>query len=135
MVSVSLDRKPRRVGIVSYPICPTGKSLAIPEISYPALRAKIFRFRRRANQWFDSARLTQERGGSRSSRTLWWDAVDAGAMTDERGSSGRRSRVVLLSSALFGTHEMRETLARQALMKFIPTKKKVHPNRAGPDRT
>jgi hypothetical protein len=35
----------------------------------PARFAKIFRFRRRANQWFDSARLTQTRGGSRSSRT------------------------------------------------------------------
>src|SRR3984893_1569061 len=65
------------------------------ETPCPAPREKIFRFRRRANQWFDSARLTQMRGGSRSSRTLRWDAVDAGAAADERGSSGRRSRVVL----------------------------------------
>ena len=36
------------------------------------------------------------RGGSRSSRTLRWDAVDAGAATDERGSGGRRRRVVLM---------------------------------------
>ena len=42
-----------------------------------------------------SARLTRERGGSRSSRTLRWDAVDAGVATDERNSSGRRRRVVL----------------------------------------
>src|SRR6266702_4677993 len=33
-------------------------------------RAKIFRFRRRANHWFNSACLTRMRGGSRSSRTL-----------------------------------------------------------------
>ena len=74
---------------------PTGKSLPGFRNPCPAPRAKIFRFRRRANQWFESARLTQERGGSRSSRTLRWDAVDARATTDECGASGRRSRVVL----------------------------------------
>ena len=65
------------------------------ETPCPAPRAKIFRLTRRVNQWFESARLTQERGGSRSSRTLRWDAVDARATTDVRGSSGRRNRVVL----------------------------------------
>jgi hypothetical protein len=35
----------------------------------PPPRAKIFRFRRRANQWFDSACPTPQRGVSRSSRT------------------------------------------------------------------
>jgi hypothetical protein len=35
------------------------------------------------------------RGGSRSSRTLRWDAVDAGRATDERARGGRRRRVVL----------------------------------------
>src|ERR1700737_3611308 len=72
-------------------IDPTGKS---PKVCPPP-RAKIFRLTRRANHCLNSARLTQERGGSRSSRTLRWDAVDAGVTTDERGSSGRRSRVVL----------------------------------------
>ncbi len=35
------------------------------------------------------------RGGSRSSRTLRWNAVDAAAARDERCCCGRRSRVVL----------------------------------------
>ena len=35
------------------------------------------------------------RGGSRSSRTLRWDAVDAERATDERARGGRRSCVVL----------------------------------------
>jgi hypothetical protein len=48
------------------PIDPSGKS---PKICPPP-RAKIFRLTCRANQWFDSARLTRKRGGSRSSRTL-----------------------------------------------------------------
>jgi hypothetical protein len=47
------------------PECPTGKSAKV----CPALPIKIFRLTRRANQWFNSARLTQMRGGSRSSRT------------------------------------------------------------------
>ncbi len=61
----------------------------------PALSIKIFRFRRRANQWFLSARLTQEEGRCATSRNARWDAVDATATTDERGFGGRRSRVVL----------------------------------------
>ena len=69
--------------------------LPILETRCPSPRAKIFRLTRRANHCFSSARLTRERGGSRSSRTLRWDAVDAGVATDERDSSGRRSRVVL----------------------------------------
>jgi len=58
------------------------------------LRAKIFRSRRRANQWFNSARLTR-RGAIAIVTNVRWDAVDAGAATDECGSSVRRSRVVL----------------------------------------
>jgi len=73
------------------PIGTTGKS---PKVC-PSLRAKIFRLSRRANQQHNSARLTRERGGSRSSRTLRWDAVDAVVPTDERRRRGRRSRVVL----------------------------------------
>jgi hypothetical protein len=57
--------------------------------SCQAPRAKIFRLTRRANHLYDSAHLTRERGGSRSSRTLRWDAVDARVATDERNSSGR----------------------------------------------
>ncbi|SRR5258705_372063 len=43
----------------------TGKSVK----TCPAIRAKIFRLTCRANQRHNSARLTQLRGGSRSSRT------------------------------------------------------------------
>ena len=49
----------------------TGKS---PKIC-TALARKILRLTCRANQWCNSARLTQMRGGSRSSRTrggMWW---------------------------------------------------------------
>jgi len=42
-----------------------------------------------------SPRLIRMRGGSRSSRTLRWDAVDAERATDERSRGGRRRRVVL----------------------------------------
>jgi hypothetical protein len=51
--------------------CRLSKSLVQP------LAQKYFASPRRANQGHNSARLTQERGGSRSSRTLRWDAVDA----------------------------------------------------------
>ncbi len=61
----------------------------------PSPFAKIFRLTRRANQRHSFARLTRERGGSRSSRTLRWDAVDADGAKDERAIRGRRSRVVL----------------------------------------
>src|ERR1700730_8793867 len=70
---------------------PTGKS---PKVC-PAPRAKIFRLTRRANHRFKSARLTQERGGARSSGTLRWDAVDVMRAQDERADGVRRSRVVL----------------------------------------
>jgi len=70
---------------------PTGKSLK----TCPALSEKIFRFPRRANQWPLSARLIRMRGGSRSSRTLRWDAVDADAPLTNGVDCGRRSRVVL----------------------------------------
>jgi len=90
------------------PDCPTGKS---PK-TCPALPRKIFRFCRRANQWFLSARLTQMRGGSRSSRTrggmrwtrkprltsvvdadgevVWSWRPDAGVKFVRRNSCGRR---------------------------------------------
>src|SRR5665647_2851447 len=61
----------------------------------PSPSAKIFRLTRRANHLYGSARLIRMRGGSRSSRTLRWDAVDAKRARDERARGGRRSRVVL----------------------------------------
>jgi len=65
----------------------------------PAPPAKIFRLTRRANHLYSSARLTRERGGSRVVTNARWDAVDAKVATDERDSSGRRSRVVLAPDA------------------------------------
>jgi hypothetical protein len=38
---------------------------------------KIFRFRRRANQWFLSARLTRQEGRLAIVTNVRWDAVDA----------------------------------------------------------
>jgi hypothetical protein len=68
----------RRYVFENRPICPTGKSLADYQnpLVQPLLQ-KYFASPRGANQGHNSARLTQERGGSRSSRTLRWDAVDA----------------------------------------------------------
>src|SRR5665647_1784065 len=57
-------------------------------------RAK-FRLTCRAKQEHGFGRLIRMRGGSRSSRTLRWDAVDAWLAADERKRRGRRSRVVL----------------------------------------
>jgi hypothetical protein len=50
------------------------------DLGRPVPVEEILRFPRRANQWLNSARLTRMRGGSRSSRTLRWDAVDADAL-------------------------------------------------------
>jgi hypothetical protein len=50
--------------------------------------AKIFRWWRRANQWFDSARLTREGADRESSRTVRWDAMDATA-SGAQGIAGR----------------------------------------------
>jgi hypothetical protein len=47
-----------------------------------------------------------ERGGSRVVTNVRWDAVDAKVATDERGSSGRRSRVVLAPDAGLSFAEM-----------------------------
>jgi hypothetical protein len=49
----------------------------IAEEACPALPQKIFRFTRRANQWFVSARLTQEEGRLAIVTNVRWDAVDA----------------------------------------------------------
>jgi hypothetical protein len=61
-------------------IDPTGKSLLIFRSHVkPQNRkeSKIFRFRRRANQWFDSARLTRQEGRIAIVTNVRWDAVDA----------------------------------------------------------
>jgi hypothetical protein len=41
-------------------------------------KQKIFRFRRRANQMHDSARLTRQEGRIMTVMNVRWDAVDAG---------------------------------------------------------
>ncbi len=79
---------PLRVGtgaLARHQWCPTGKS---PKVC-PDLRAKIFRWRRRANQEFNLARLAATRGAIAIVTTVRWDAVDAKAATDERGKSVR----------------------------------------------
>src|SRR5665647_2642139 len=55
----------------------------------PSPSAKIFRLTRRANHLYGSARLIRMRGGSRSSRTLRWDAVDA--IARDRRARARRT--------------------------------------------
>ena len=72
-------------------IDPTGKSAK----TCPALARKIFHLTRRANQRYDSARLTRQEGRVAIVTNAWWDAVDADVTTDERDDRGRRSRVVL----------------------------------------
>jgi hypothetical protein len=59
------------------PIGPTGKSTK----SCPALRTKIFRLTRRANQNYNSRHPVPHEGRWPSSRTLGWDAVDADVLT------------------------------------------------------
>jgi hypothetical protein len=61
-------------------IDPTDKSLRIFRNrvkSQNRKESKIFRFRRRANQWFDSARLTRQEGRIMIVTNVRWDAVDA----------------------------------------------------------
>ena len=55
----------------------------------PIPRAKIFYFRFSEICGLFSPSCLAKRGGSRSSRTLGWDAVDAGGATDERAAGGR----------------------------------------------
>jgi hypothetical protein len=63
---------------------PTGKSLPLRSRSIgPALARKIFRLTRRANQRYDSARLTRQEGRAHVTNARW-DAVDAEACEDER---------------------------------------------------
>jgi hypothetical protein len=47
------------------------------DLPCPALLRKIFRFTRRANQWFLSARLTRQEGRLAIVTNARWDAVDA----------------------------------------------------------
>src|SRR5439155_5390002 len=61
----------------------------------PALRAKIFRLTRRANQCSFFARLTADEGRIMIVTNARWDAVDAECAKDERALHVRRSRVVL----------------------------------------
>jgi len=53
-------------------------------LACPVLAQKRFRLTRRANQWFESARLTRTRGGSRSSRTCGGMRWTQMAAKDER---------------------------------------------------
>jgi hypothetical protein len=65
------------------PIDPTGKS---PKVC-PSLRAKRFRLTRRANQSYQLAPSHPTRGALRTSRSVWWDAVDAELANDDRERS------------------------------------------------
>jgi hypothetical protein len=80
-------------------ICPTGKS---PSISCPVPRIKIFRLTCRANQRHYFARLTQSRGGSRSSRTCggmrWTRKAHKTKAPDAYGESCGPDAAVLASS-------------------------------------
>jgi hypothetical protein len=75
-------------------ICPTGKSLS-PLIFCPASFAKIFHFPRRANHLYTLAPSRPTQGRLAIVTDAGRDAVDAGALSDERRGRGRRSRVVL----------------------------------------
>ena len=62
----------------------------------PVLLEKIFHFARRANQLYKPAPSCLTRGAARDRHgRRERDAVDASCATDESGSCGRRSRVVL----------------------------------------
>src|SRR3977135_2834612 len=65
------------------------------DLACPVLRAKIFRFPRRANQFYESRVLTH-RGALANVINAGRDAVDAGGAADESTKRGRRSRVVLM---------------------------------------
>jgi hypothetical protein len=60
--------------------CPTGKSAK----TCLALREKIFRLTRRANQRYQLARLTRQEGRLAIVTNVRWDAVDGMAAKDER---------------------------------------------------
>jgi hypothetical protein len=51
------------------------------DLGCPVLLQKIYRFRRRANQWFLSARLTRQEGRLAIVTNVRWDAVDAEVTT------------------------------------------------------
>jgi hypothetical protein len=83
-----LPAKQRKAEAVHSSIRPDGQiSSRLCRIESPALRAKIFRFRRRANHRYDSARLTRKRGGSRSSRTRGGMRWTRGLRKTNAGSS------------------------------------------------
>jgi hypothetical protein len=67
--------------------------------SRQALSLKIFRFRRRANQCFDSARLTANEGRSRSSRTCGEMRWTRELRLTSVARRVRRNRVVLTPDA------------------------------------
>jgi hypothetical protein len=70
---------------------PTGKSVVATKTCLPPLQ-KIFRFRRRANQFYQLAPSQPgKRGGSRVVTNAGWDAVDATASA----RSGTQGRVIL----------------------------------------
>ena len=74
--------------------CPTGKSPKTPS-SPPAKNIPPSRLTQITA--LTPSVSPQMRGGSRSSRTLRWDAMDAAVRMTKRAACGRRSRVVLTS--------------------------------------
>ena len=75
----------------------------------PALLAKIFLFSFDPNHFYIQPSRPSQRGVSRSSRTLGWDAMDADACATKRADRGRRSRVVLMPRRW---HQVREDAFR-----------------------
>src|SRR4051812_20610802 len=76
----------RRVRLIST----TGKSLLIYRIPCQAHKVKIFRLTRRANHFYNSARLTRQ-GALAIVTNVGWDAVDAAASA-RKVIAGRVSR-------------------------------------------
>jgi len=83
----------------------------IPPVQSPL--SKIFPFAPAPNHFYNLRIPSHLRGVSRSSRTLERDAVDAGALKDERRGRGRRSRVVLTP------RRWCQVLEKQASCKFL----------------
>jgi len=64
--------------------CPTGKSASAAGSACPVPLAKIFGFRRRANQIYHSRRPAPNEGRCATSRNVEQDAVDADVLADEQ---------------------------------------------------
>jgi hypothetical protein len=62
------------------------------------------------------------------------DAMDAGRVETNAPASGRRSRVVLVSSIFLSPLKTTEMPENKDLFRFPPSEKRGRPNNAGPNR-